>query len=272
MATAFQRFFCLAVLSAISSLPALGQLEVQSSSKLRVNDTQGFTKIGSSVFLDAGVAISTTPVGLVVVTTEAANVQVEASDQSRTPTSVERLDKSTFLIDKPGRWWVDVTAIDFQKNIYGKKTVVLEVGSAPAPTPTPPGPGPTPPVPPSPIPDTYGVGMVAFSAAPRHAATVQQYASIYYQAGNFLFGKPTLKFIFSSNDTHYNDPSRSIPAWIKSEQAKITCPDVATCQQWEQWRIKVNEAFRQSQMKRQFTRDDWYAAFNEVVQALGAVK
>jgi hypothetical protein len=260
-----------AFLALMFTLPALGQLEVVAGNRLLLTDASGVQTIGSMVFIESP-NIKSVPVGLVKVDTKASNVSVEISDVNRTPGVITKLSDTHWMVDQPGKWWIDVTAIDFKQNIYGKKTVTLEVGTAPAPNPPNPGPGPTPPVPPSPISDTYGVGMVAFSAAPRHAATVQQYASIYYQAGNILFGKPTLKFVVSSNDAHYNDPARSIPAWIKSEQSKIVCPDVATCQQWEQWRIKVNEAFRQSQMKRQFTRDDWYAAFNEVVAALGAVK
>jgi hypothetical protein len=87
-----------------------------------------------------------------------------------------------------------------------------------------------------------------------------------------LFGIPSLKFITSVNDQHNNDPNRSVLAWIKQEQDKMVCTDPAICQQWAAWHVKIADAFRVSQTKRQFTRDDWFAAFEEVSKALRAVR
>lgn len=112
-------------------------------------DVAATEQIDDVVLVPTGSVIRTSPVVIVTAKTDAANVQVDASDVTRTPVEFRTLSGGRYLFSKPGKVWVDVTAIDFAANIYAKKTIVVEVGSSPTP-PTPPGPGPTPPTPPRP--------------------------------------------------------------------------------------------------------------------------
>jgi hypothetical protein len=89
---------------------------------------------------------------VIKVTTEAMNVSIDVSDKDRNPTPYKQLDASTFYIDVPGKHWVDVTAIDFAKNIYVRKTAIAVVGPRPPPEPEP-DPDPDDPDPPTPDPD-----------------------------------------------------------------------------------------------------------------------
>jgi len=118
------------------------------------NTLTGVEKVKS--YDEAGVIIfSGTPkiaaCVVIKVTTEAANVSIEVSDKDRNPTPYKQLDANTFYIDEPGKHWVDVTAIDFAKNIYVRKTAIAVVGPRPPPTPDdddpkPPAPDQEPPI------------------------------------------------------------------------------------------------------------------------------
>ena len=156
------------ILAFMATTITQAQLEVKAGVRLRVDNASGLIQVGDVVYLDSDKPISTTTVGVFKIITEAANVTVDVSDISRTPFEAIKRGADTYEIDKPGKWWIDVTAIDFAKNIYGKKNLVLEFGSGPTPPPGP-GPGPTPPSPPSPIPNDYGIGSAAYQYAPRDA-------------------------------------------------------------------------------------------------------
>lgn len=243
----------------------LGQVEVKSGTYYQIDGLGKVTQVGELTLVPAMPQITVKPVGVVRVETEAANIEVAISDAARVPYEAAKLDAKTWIINKPGRWWVDVTAIDFEKNIYGRKSAVVDVGEAPGP-----GPGPNPP--PSPVPNEYGVGKVAYENAPRDVASAVRFASIYRQAGDFLFGVPSLKFIESNSSVHSADPNRSVLAWIKQQYDLVQCPDVETCKQWNTWKLKINEAMLESQRKRAFTRQDWFSAFREIANAVEQVK
>jgi hypothetical protein len=249
---------------------ALAQLEVKSGTYYQLDGLGKITQVGDLTLVAAPPSIVVKPVGIIRVETEAANVEVSISDSQRTPYEATQLDSKTWVINTPGRWWIDVTAIDFAKNIYGRKQSVVVVGGS-GPGPEPPGPGPTP-DPPSPVPNDYGVGKPAYENAPRDGATAKKMATIYRQAGDFLFGVPSLKFVESSNSQHANDPNRSVMAWIKQQYDLVQCPDVETCKQWAVWKSKLSEAMIESQKRRAFTRQDWYSAFREIANAVEQVR
>jgi hypothetical protein len=71
---------------------------------------------------------------------------------------------------------------------------------------------------------------------------------------------------------HNRDPNRSVFAWIEQEQARVVCKDRQNCEAWSACREKLKAAFTESQTKRQYTRQDWYNALNEVAKAFEAVK
>lgn len=118
----------------------IAQVEVKSGTYYQVDGLGKVTQVGDLTLVAAPPTITVKPVGIIRVETEAANIEVSISDSSRVPFDAAKLDDKTWVINKPGRWWIDVTAIDFEKNIYGRKQAVIDVGEAPEP-----GPGPTPP-------------------------------------------------------------------------------------------------------------------------------
>lgn len=256
----------------VGSLSALaGELDVKARTYYRL------PKIDLTVVGDLTLVDSTAPltqavaqakaVGVIRVDTEASNVEMTVSGSDRKPIQPTKITENIWLIDQPGTWWVDVTVIDFEKNIYGRKQVLIEVGGNPGPGPDPNPPDPNPPTPtPDNVPNEYGVGKVAFQYAPAYQRS--EYANIYKRAADFLYGVPSLKFIVSSNSSQSNDPNRSVLAWIRQQQELVQCTDEATCEAWKVWRDKVGLALVESQKKRQFTKQDWFNALNEISSAV----
>lgn len=148
---------------------------------------------------------------------------------------------------------------------YGGKKVVsrfnFTIGTAPKPPPKP----DDPPVPP---PDTdvrneYGVGLPAYTNAPDAAAS-KVIAKVYRSAGDSLYaqnGQP-LRSIDSDNPSDKANPNRNVIAWINQQTASAK-PELRTA---------LSKAFSESQAKRQYSKADWYAAFNEIADALEKVK
>lgn len=91
-------------------------------------------------------AVESVPVGFVEIKTDAAIVQISATDQaSRFAVELKEVGKNQWMWTKPGKVELQAEALDFDKRIWFKKTVIGELpGVSPAPTP----PGPTPPTPP----------------------------------------------------------------------------------------------------------------------------
>jgi hypothetical protein len=65
-------------------------------------------------------------IGFVKIETDAATVQVEAEDSDRNQVEIKKLDNAWY-VDTPGRYWVRVTAVDFDKRIFATRTVVLDI-------------------------------------------------------------------------------------------------------------------------------------------------
>lgn len=180
--------------------------------------------------------------------------------------AVQAYSSGMYLISTPGTHEVQVDVISQEPLQWDDATLVVTIGAPPEP------PKPDDPVDPDipdEVPDKYGVGKVAYQMAPRDAS-ISKYAEIYRRAGDFLFGIPSLKFIVSSNVTHSKDPGRSVTAWITQQYGLVQCADQSTCDKWVEWQSAVADALVESQQRRQFTRDDWYAAFNEIATALKA--
>ena len=84
--------------------------------------------------IDAGA-----PAKLMEIKTDAVNVQLRVTDISRLPVEFEIIGDNQFLLNTPGKQWVDLTVVDFDKNIFFLNTYVVEVEGA-TPGPDPPGP------------------------------------------------------------------------------------------------------------------------------------
>lgn len=82
-------------------------------------------------------------VGLVTIDSEASIVLVEASDANRKPVEVQRLaETKSYVVVGTGKVWIDVTAVDFEKQIFERDTFQIVIGKDPVPEdpedPTPP--------------------------------------------------------------------------------------------------------------------------------------
>jgi len=248
---------------------AFAQVELTGEILLKVNSTGSVVPIGESLYLKSESQLTTSKVAVFKVESQANLIEVSVTDVNRVPYPPKVIADKVYEIDKPGKWWIEVNVNDFDKRIWGRKTIVLDFdGGAHQPNPPP----PVPPSPPTPVPNTYGVGLAAYQHSPRDGGTASRYAAIYKQASDFLYGQPTLKFIYSSNDVHNSDPNRSIFAWIEQEKLRIACKDRETCEAWKACREKLKAAFNESQTKRQYTRQDWYNALNEAAKGFEAVK
>jgi len=222
----------LAIVLFTSGIVRAQALEVITSEAKLVQGANNFVTIGDSVYLRNGSSnISYTVVGLIRVKTEAANVEVLASDSQRTPVEVELIAPEYYRIQKSGRFWVDVTAIDFDKNIYGRQQKILEVGAAP-PTPDPepdPGPSPEPEPDPTPVPDAPidAPGMhilVVFETAPTDAEQMTP------AQANMLNSVTTREYLTSiapgnwrllDKDTYYSDSENIWGKAIKRPRTEI---------------------------------------------------
>ena len=76
------------------------------------------------------------PAKLVSVDTLASNVRLSIEDADRNPVEADPVGNNRWLISKPGRYWVRVTAIDFDANIFDEDSAVVELGE-PQPEPKP---------------------------------------------------------------------------------------------------------------------------------------
>lgn len=271
-------FKTIAAIWLLACSTAFAQVEVKSAVYYRVAGLGQVTQFGDVSLSQTKPTLTVSPVGVIELETESTDVDLTVSDAQRVTYDATQLSDKVWLIEKPGKWWVEVKEYGGIKLADGttrrimldsKVVTVAFDFDPPGPNPDPdPGPGPNP----SPVPNEYGVGSVAYQFAPKDAANAAKMASIYKQSGDFLFGIPSLKFVVSQSDAHSKDPSRSINAWILQQYDTLQCPDPETCKQWTVWKQKVSDALLESQKNRQFTRQDWFNAFNEISKAVGTPK
>ena len=184
---------------------------------------------------------------LLTVTTDAKNISVYADDINRTPVSLIKVSQNQWLIP-PGKVWLDVRVIDFDKNIYDSTRLFVESEQ-----------------PNIDVPNSYGLGVVSALNAPADPETRAIVSEQHRQAANFLYGNPTLKAVSNENT---DDPESNVFAWLEQQAAEMQCPDEQTCKQWAKWRVEMGKAFAESQTKRQYKREDWFRAFLEIAGSL----
>lgn len=195
----------------IASVASGEDLSVKSRTYYAIVGAEPVITIGERLFFDEPPTIASRPVGVIRVDSEASNIEVTASDVSRLPVDVERLDENLYLIAKPGKYWVDVTAIDFEKNLYGRKTVMVEIGDGPSPPPVPPGPEPEPG--PTPTPDGPFDGLAA--KVNQLAATMQPdkrftFAGVFDQAVAKMESREFLQISQASRFIAQNQPQCTV--------------------------------------------------------------
>lgn len=204
----------LSLLTLIICANSYAQLDVRfGQAYLLPADTKIGKTDGGQVLLESADVLSGRSGSAVVAETAAANVDFEVEDQSRNPVEFDRLSLKSIFLPKPGKFWVEVTAIDFKQNIYGKKTVVVEVGQGPNPPPGPDPPGPTPG--PAPI---DGIGLrvlIVYESSEAHLLNQTQREIIYgskvreYLNENCAKGDDgfTADWRLLDADTKYTDPN-----------------------------------------------------------------
>jgi hypothetical protein len=224
---------------------------------------------GDSILVEKidGQQISLQPVGIVRVLSKDSGLKIKlrASDAARNPLEVKSLGSGFWEVSGSGRIWIEVTVFDFKRDIFEDQSFVLDIdGSIPGP-----GPGPNPGPTPDDVPNKYGLGSVAFSKAPREASTAKEYARIYRQSADFLYGRPSLKSVYSPKHEDATNPDKNLLAWIVVQQKAIS---TSNSDGWKVWHSAINEALIAAQKKTQFSREDWFAALNEISLALEKVK
>lgn len=233
---------CVLAASLFSSALA-ENLELRSRLVSQVVGIESAEEIGGYLFVDRGRSVGRKDVVLVFADTEAANITFECTDINRLPVDYSLVSPSAISVSQAGKVWVEVVALDFDKNIYSKKTLVIESGAKPDTDDTHPD-----------VSNEYGVGAVAYKYAPD--SNVEEVADIYSRGSEFLYGRPEAKTITDS------------VAWIKEET------DKAAGKEWDAWREKISGALVASQEDRVggFSREDWYRCLNEIADGLRAVK
>lgn len=177
---------------------------------------------------------------------DTANVLVKVRSKT---TEVKSIDTGVYAVDTPGTHLINIVVLAQNPLSWDEAEVTVEVGEVEPP--------------PSPIPNDYEVGVTAYNLAPSgDVDNAKLAAKIYEDAGNFLYGIPSLKFITSANEVHNSDPNRSIMAWIGVQYASLPSS-------WTEWKNGVREALIASQKKRPYSRQDWYNAFQEISRGVG---
>ena len=131
--------FCTLALSIAVCVPCLAQvLDVKLTPANQLTGAEHGQQIGEYLLIAADVDLKLRPVVLVEVNTTAANVLCDVTNQARVPVPFIQVDPKTYILHEPGKQWIDLLVIDFEANIFSKRTLVVEVG----PGPDPPGPEP----------------------------------------------------------------------------------------------------------------------------------
>ena len=187
----------LALALALAPAIALGQLSVTATPMVRLGGVEGLRVIGDIPLIPAAATLTQSPVALVEIETQAKNITVEVTDQKRLPVQFQQVDADTVLLSEPGRVWVDVTALDFEANIYARRTIVVEVGDAPEPDePDDPDPHPVPPDVPDDEFDNIGKRVAGWTEG---LQANEQFGKLYLKYADVLRATPsTVSQIFAA--------------------------------------------------------------------------
>ena len=122
---------------AILCLPsaANAQLTVSAAPANAIICAEGTKQLGGLMLVPQDAELKLQSVLLVVVESKATNIKIEVEDQKRNRIEYEKVEsdepgKFIYAITQPGKFWIDVTAIDFAQNIYGSERIVSELNPA----------------------------------------------------------------------------------------------------------------------------------------------
>ena len=238
-----KRFLMSVAIVAFSTIAALAQLNVTTKNVSQVVGIESAQEIGGLVFVDGDTVVSKKSVALVFADSEAANISFEVSDSSRSPVPFEQIADGTISISKTGKSWVEVVALDFDKNIYSKKMIVVTLDGGDSNID----------IIPDEVSNDYGVGLPAYTYAPDEGR--EEVADIYKSGADFLYGKPEAKTVSGTSE------------WIRE---KLN----GQPEGWVEWQSKVSNALVKSQEERVggYSRENWYQALMEISNALRVPK
>ena len=80
---------------------------------------------------EIGDTIEYEPVGFIRIKSDAESTSVSITNSKREPVDYETWPPGLIVVRQPGKFWVEITVLDFAKQIYKHQTVVLEIGTAP---------------------------------------------------------------------------------------------------------------------------------------------
>lgn len=143
--------FCLLLVSLSSCQFATAQIQTTAETRYRVDGIPGFQIVEDVVFAPKDSQPHLVAVGWISIDSEAAIVRIKAEDLQRKRLEVKQFTSTEFAILGSGRIWVDVTAVDFEKQVFEQDSFVIDVD--PLPEPEPPEPEPDNPDPDNPDPD-----------------------------------------------------------------------------------------------------------------------
>jgi hypothetical protein len=128
------------VLACLFMSVCLGQIEVKTTSAYSIEGVSNTQTVGG-LLVSSTAPTKVVPVGIIDVTTDAANLAVTATDSTRAPIELVELGKNQFLWKVPGKVDFLVEVVDFDKRIWAKKVVSAQIPDAkpidPKPDPTP---------------------------------------------------------------------------------------------------------------------------------------
>lgn len=145
----FRLFAIIAILAstAFAQEVKIGPVKTITQTVSSVTTTTATVANGSAIGEPVVVTVTSEPIikeayegELVSIVTDAANVQVEVTNVARVPVEFTDRGNQQYLLAVPGKQWVDVTVVDFAKNIFFRRTYQVTVDDK---TPDP-GPDPDP--------------------------------------------------------------------------------------------------------------------------------
>ena len=172
----------------------------------------------------------------------------------------EKIGDYSYLFAGPGSYVVEVTVFDPDKGIDDAE-VSFTIGGNPKPPEPDPTPDPEPEPEPKPdvVPNDYNLGQLTYDETPADQANATKFAKLYRDGAGKLFGVGNLATI------------DRILGEINTAIANRQCADLAKCEQWGRWKTKLDAAIKAEQTRRgSFSRQDWFAALNEIATALEA--
>lgn len=120
------------------------QIQTTAETRYRVAGIDGWQVVEDVVFAPKESKPRLVAVGWVTIDTEASIVRIKAETVDRKRLEVKQFTKDQFAILGTGKIWVDVTAVDFDAQIFEQDSFVIEVGDSPSPPEPEPEPNPQP--------------------------------------------------------------------------------------------------------------------------------